>query len=70
MGETVTPEDRATIEAAFGIPLISQFTSTEGLVGQSARGDAVINFAGDTCIVEMLDADNQPAPKGPSLPRC
>jgi phenylacetate-coenzyme A ligase PaaK-like adenylate-forming protein len=64
MAETVTVEDRATIEAAFGIPLITQFTSTEGLVGQSAPGDAVIIFAGDTCVVEMLDADNQPAPEG------
>lgn len=63
MGETVTAEDRATIEAAFGIPLITQFTSTEGLVGQSAPGDAVITFAGDTCIVEMVDADNRPAPE-------
>jgi phenylacetate-coenzyme A ligase PaaK-like adenylate-forming protein len=64
MGETVTAEDRAAIQAAFGIPLITQFTSTEGLVGQSAPGEAVINFAGDTCIVEMVDADNRPAPEG------
>ena len=64
MGETISAEDRATIAAAFGIPLISQFTSTEGLVGHSAPGDAVINFAGDTCIVEMVDADNRPARTG------
>jgi phenylacetate-coenzyme A ligase PaaK-like adenylate-forming protein len=64
MGETVTGEDRATIEAAFGMPLITQFVSTEGLVGHSAPGDAVISFASDTCIVEMLDADNRPAPEG------
>jgi phenylacetate-coenzyme A ligase PaaK-like adenylate-forming protein len=70
MAETVTAEDRATIEAAFGIPLITQFTSTEGLVGQSAPGDAVVNFAGDTCLVEMLDADNRPPPRGSRRPRC
>jgi phenylacetate-CoA ligase len=64
MAETVTAEDRATIQAAFGIPLITQFTSTEGLVGHSPPGDAVITFAGDTCIVEMVDADNRPAPEG------
>jgi phenylacetate-CoA ligase len=64
MGETITAEDRATVAAAFGIPLISQFTSTEGLVGQSAPGDAVITFAGDMCIVEMVDADNRPVPDG------
>ncbi|MBV9803282.1 MAG: hypothetical protein JO130_08840 [Solirubrobacterales bacterium] len=64
MAETVTAEDRVSIEAAFGVPLITQFTSTEGLVGQSAPGHAVISFAGDTCIVEMLDAANRPAPEG------
>jgi phenylacetate-coenzyme A ligase PaaK-like adenylate-forming protein len=64
MGETVTAEDRATIEAAFGISLITQFVSTEGLVGHSAPGHAVVNFAVDTCIVEMLDADNRPASEG------
>lgn len=64
MAETVTPEDRATIESAFGIPLITQFTSTEGLVGQSAPGSAVISFAGDTCIAEMVDPDNRPVPDG------
>src|SRR5579859_112843 len=64
MAETVTTEDRATIETAFGIPLITQFTSTEGLVGRSAPGSAVISFAGDTCLVEMVDADNRPVPDG------
>lgn len=64
MAETVTPEDRATIESAFEVPLITQFTSTEGLVGQSAPGSAVISFCADTCIVEMVDADNQPVPDG------
>ena len=64
MGETINAEDRATIAGAFGIPLISQFTCTEGLVGHSAPGDAVIDFAGDTCIVEMLDATNRPAVDG------
>jgi phenylacetate-coenzyme A ligase PaaK-like adenylate-forming protein len=62
MGETVTGEDRATIEAAFGVPLITQFVSTEGLVGHSEPGDAVVNFAGDTCLVEVVDANNQPVP--------
>ncbi len=64
IGETVTAEDRSAIEAAFGIPLITQFTSTEGLVGQSDPGDEVISFAGDACIVELVDANNQPVPEG------
>jgi phenylacetate-CoA ligase len=64
MGETVTAEDRAAIEAAFGIPLVTQFTSTEGLVGQSDPGGEVVSFAGDACIVELVDANNQPVPEG------
>jgi phenylacetate-CoA ligase len=64
MGETVTAEDRGAIEAAFGIPLITQFTSTEGLVGQSDPGSEVVSFAGDACIVELVDANNQPVPEG------
>ena len=64
MGETITAEDRTSVAAAFGTPLISQFTSTEGLVGHSTPGDAVIDFACDTCIVEMVDAENRPAADG------
>ena len=64
MAETVTAEDRATIEASFGVPLITQFTSTEGLVGQSDPGGEVVSFAGDACIVELVDANNQPVPEG------
>jgi phenylacetate-CoA ligase len=64
MGETVTTEDRATIEQAFGIPLITQFTSTEGLVGQSEPGAEVISFAGDLCLIELVDIDNRPVPEG------
>ena len=64
MAETVTAEDRRTTEASFGIPLITQFTSTEGLVGQSDPGSEVVSFAGDACIVELVDANNQPVPEG------
>jgi phenylacetate-CoA ligase len=64
IGETVTAEDRGAIEAAFGIPLVTQFTSTEGLVGQSDPGGDVVSFAGDACIVELVDANNQPVPEG------
>jgi phenylacetate-coenzyme A ligase PaaK-like adenylate-forming protein len=64
MGETVTTEDRGTIEASFGIPLITQFVSTEGLVGHSEAGGDVVSFAADACIVELVDANNQPVPEG------
>ena len=64
IGETVTAEDRGAIEAAFGISLITQFTSTEGLVGQSDPGSDVVSFAGDACIVEFVDVNNQRVPEG------
>jgi len=35
MGEQLTETSRAVISDAFGIPLVNQFTSTEGLVGHS-----------------------------------
>jgi phenylacetate-CoA ligase len=53
--EPLTPEDRATIRAAFGVPLIDQFASTEGLVGQSDPDGDVLSFASDMCIVEVVD---------------
>ena len=64
MGEQLTEQNRAVISGAFGIPLINQFTSTEGLVGHSDPGGAVISFASDMCITELVDDDNQPVPDG------
>jgi phenylacetate-coenzyme A ligase PaaK-like adenylate-forming protein len=55
--EPLTPEDRATIRAAFGVPLVDVFASTEGLVGHSDPDDEVLNFASDMCIVEVVDED-------------
>jgi phenylacetate-CoA ligase len=64
MGEQLTETNRAAISGAFGIPLINQFTSTEGLVGHSDPGGAVISFASDMCLTELVDQDNQPVPDG------
>ena len=64
MGEQLTEQNRAVISDAFGIPLIDQFTSTEGLVGHSDPGGAVISFASDMCITELVGDDNQPVPDG------
>ena len=64
ISETVTAEDRRAIEHAFGLPLITQFNSTEGLVGHSDPGEAVLSFATDTCLVELVDANDQPVPHG------
>jgi phenylacetate-coenzyme A ligase PaaK-like adenylate-forming protein len=62
--ELLTEEDGAAIRAAFAVPVIDQFASTEGLVGHSDPGDSVLTFATDMCIVELVDADNEPVPVG------
>ncbi len=62
--ELLSAEDRAVIEDAFGVPVINQFVSTEGLAGQSQPGEMVFDFASDMCLVELVDADNQPVPEG------
>jgi phenylacetate-CoA ligase len=64
MGEQLTEIGRAAISDAFGMPLINQFTSTEGLVGHSEPGGKVLSFASDMCIAELVDQDNQPVPDG------
>jgi phenylacetate-CoA ligase len=57
--EQLTAEARATITAAFGVPVVDQFASTEGLVGHSEPGGSVLTFATDMCIVELVDAENR-----------
>jgi phenylacetate-CoA ligase len=64
MGEQLTETSQAAISDAFGIPLINQFTSTEGLVGHSDPGGAVLSFASDMCLTELVGDDNQPVPDG------
>jgi phenylacetate-CoA ligase len=64
MGEQLIEKNRAVISDAFGIPLINQFTSTEGLVGHSEPGGTVLTFASDTCIAELVDEDDQPVLDG------
>ena len=62
--ETLTPEHRATITAAFGVPLGDTFGSSEGLVGSSEPGESVIVFASDVSIVELVDDEDRPVPLG------
>jgi phenylacetate-CoA ligase len=64
MGELLNDGQRAAIGGAFGVPPVNQFTSTEGLAGQSDPGGEVISFASDMCITELVDDDNQPVPDG------
>jgi phenylacetate-CoA ligase len=62
--ESLTVELRTAIEARFGVPVVDQFASTEGLVGHSEPGDSVLTFAGDMCIAELVDADGRPVQPG------
>ncbi|HEY7483516.1 MAG TPA: hypothetical protein VH912_03560 [Streptosporangiaceae bacterium] len=62
--QQLTPETRARVEDAFGLPLADQFGSTEGVVGVSAPGDTAITLASDLAITELVDDDNQPVPPG------
>lgn len=64
VSEPLTEGDRIAIGDAFGVPPVSQFTSTEGLAGYGQPGGAVIRFATDMCIVELVDEDNQPVAEG------
>jgi phenylacetate-coenzyme A ligase PaaK-like adenylate-forming protein len=64
--ETLVPEARAEITAAFGAPVVNSFASTEGLMGSSAPGGDVLMFNSDMCIIELVDADNRPV--GPGVP--
>jgi phenylacetate-coenzyme A ligase PaaK-like adenylate-forming protein len=62
--ETLVPELRSSIRAAFGVPVIDTFGSTEQLVGSSPPDDEVLVFAEDGCIVELVDMDDRPVPPG------
>ncbi|MDT5100631.1 MAG: hypothetical protein QOC76_4368 [Mycobacterium sp.] len=65
--ETLLPEMRAAIRSAFGVPVVDGFGSTEGLFGKTCPDDDVFVFNSDLCIVELVDADNNPvAPDAPS----
>lgn len=62
--ELLASEDRETITAGFGVPVVNLFASTEGLVGHSQPGGEVLTFASDTCIFEPVDDDNRPVEDG------
>src|SRR5262252_8051182 len=64
--ETLLPEARAEITAAFGAPVVNSFASTEGVMGSSAPGGDVLMFNSDMCIIELVDAGNRPV--GPGVP--
>jgi phenylacetate-CoA ligase len=64
MTEALTPDERAAIGEAFGVPVIDLFVSTEGLVGHTDPDGTVFTFAGDTCLAECVDDEGRPVPDG------
>jgi phenylacetate-CoA ligase len=62
--ETMLPEMRSLIADAFGVPVLNFFACTEGLAGKAMPDDDVFVFNTDTCIIELVDADNRPVPPG------
>ena len=64
ISELLTDQDRNAIREAFGVPPVSGFVSTEGLAGHTQPGGAVMRFATDMCMVELVDARNQPVTDG------
>jgi phenylacetate-coenzyme A ligase PaaK-like adenylate-forming protein len=69
ISEMLTAEDREAISAAFGVPVINMFVSTEGLVGHSEPGGLVLTFASDTCLAECVDEAGRPVPDGTTSAR-
>jgi hypothetical protein len=51
----LTAEDREAVSAAFGVPVINMFVSTEGLAGHSEPGGGGCTFVSDTCTAECVD---------------
>jgi phenylacetate-CoA ligase len=62
--EMLTDADRAAIAAAFGVPVLNSFASTEGLTGASEPGGTPISFATDVCLAELVDQAGLPVPAG------
>jgi len=64
MSEAITPAERAAAAESFGVPVIDMFVSTEGLVGHSEPGGALLTFASDNCLAECVDEDDRPVADG------
>jgi phenylacetate-CoA ligase len=65
--EQFLADARARVAAAFGVGVVDQFGSTEGVLGSSAPDDSAIVLASDLAIVELVDDRNRPvAPGTPS----
>jgi phenylacetate-CoA ligase len=69
VSEMLTAADREAIGAAFGVPVINMFVSTEGLVGHTDPGGLVFTFASDTCLAECVDEAGRPVRDGTASAR-
>jgi phenylacetate-CoA ligase len=62
--EQFPAEAKQRVAAAFGVPPVDQFGSSEGVLGVSAPGEPVISLASDLAIVELVDEQGRPVPPG------
>ena len=62
--EMLTDASRVAITAAFGLPVLNSFASTEGLTGASEPGGTVMSFATDLCLAELVDSSGRAVPAG------
>jgi phenylacetate-CoA ligase len=62
--EQFPADARARVAAAFGVGVVDQFGSTEGVLGSSAPDQEAIVLASDLAIVELVDERNRPVPPG------
>jgi phenylacetate-CoA ligase len=62
--ELRTPEMTERIAAAFGVPAVDWYATTEGLFGCSCEHAAGIHLFEDMTVVENVDDDGRPVPDG------
>ena len=62
--EQFPAEARERVGVAFGVAVVDQFGSSEGVVGVSDPGSPVIALASDLAIVELVDEHDEPLPPG------
>lgn len=62
--EPLLPEIRATITAAWPVPLLNGFGSTEGLMGGSCRAGRGLHLSDDLFVIEPVDTNGAPVPAG------
>jgi phenylacetate-CoA ligase len=63
--ELLTPEDRQLIEETFTCPVFDHYGCREmGLIAKECTAHHGLHIMAESNLVEVLDADNQPAPPG------